>query len=85
MDLSNFTFNKKILSKVIANFKAKLCLYMFYNNFDYIKRLGQNLVTNLLNKIKNFTYFDNLTVEFYILYSLNTHDKFCVNKILFII
>ena len=48
MDLSKFTFNKKILSKVVTNFVAKLCLYMFSNNFDYIKRLGQNLVSKLV-------------------------------------
>ena len=83
--MSNFTFNKKILSKVIANFEAKLCLYMFYNNFDYIKRLGQSLVTNLLNKINITIYFENLTVELHVLYVLNAHIKFCANWILFTI
>ena len=30
-------------------------------------------------------YFENLTVELYILYALNTHVKFSINRILFTI
>ena len=58
-DLSKFTYNKKILSKVVVK------------------------ATNLLNKIKITTYFENLIVELYILYALNIHVKFCVNQILY--
>ena len=54
-DLSKFTYNKKILRKVVAK------------------------VTNLLNKINIITYFENLIVELYVLYTLNIHVKFCVN------
>jgi len=30
-------------------------------------------------------YFENLTIGFHVLYVLNTHIKFCVNEMLFII
>ena len=61
VNLSKFTYNKKILSKVVAK------------------------ATNLLNKINITTYFENLIVELYVLYTLNIHVKFCVNWILFTI
>ena len=61
VDLSKFTYYKKILSKVVAK------------------------ATNLLNKINITTYFENLIVELYVLYTLNIHVKFCVNWILFTI
>ena len=38
-----------------------------------------------LNKIKITTYFENRTIELLVLYALNTHVKFCVNRILFTI
>ena len=41
--------------------------------------------TNSLNKINITTYFENLIIELYVLYALNTHVKFCVNRILFTI
>ena len=31
------------------------------------------------------TYFENLTIGLHVLYVLNTHIKFCSNRILFII
>ena len=43
------------------------------------------VVQILLNKIKITTYFEILTVEWYIFCSLNTHVKFCFNQILFTI
>ena len=61
VNLSKFTYNKKILSKVVAK------------------------AINLLNKINITTYFENLIVELYVLYTLNIHVKFCVNWILFTI
>ena len=39
----------------------------------------------LLNKINITTYFENITVKLHVLYTLNTHVKFCVNQILFTI
>ena len=39
----------------------------------------------ILKKINITIYFKNLTIELHILYALNTHVKFCVNQILFII
>ena len=39
----------------------------------------------LLNKINIITYFENLTVELHVIYTLNTHVKFCVSWILFTI
>ena len=42
-------------------------------------------VTILLNKIKITTYFENITIELYVLYTLNTHVKFHVNRILYTI
>ena len=53
--------------------------------------LGQSLATKLTIaldynlKINIETYFKNLTIELHILYSLNIHIKFYVNRILFII
>ena len=41
--------------------------------------------TNSLNKINITTYFENLIIELYVPYALNTHVKFCVNRILFTI
>ena len=43
------------------------------------------MATNLLNKINITTYFENQTIKLYVLYTLNTHVKFCVNWILFTI
>ena len=43
----------------------------------------QYKTTTLLNKINITTYFENLTVELHVLYALNIHVKFCVNRILF--
>ena len=39
----------------------------------------------ILKKINITIYFKNLTIELHIRYVLNTHVKFCVNQILFII
>ena len=36
-------------------------------------------------KINITTYFENITVELHVFYTLNTHVKFCVNQILFTI
>ena len=42
---------------------------------------GQNLaiklVVALLKKIDIITYFENLTIELYVLYALNTHQILC--------
>ena len=38
-----------------------------------------------LIKKKITIYFENLIVELHVLYTLNTHIKFCVNQILFTI
>ena len=40
-------------------------------------------ITTLLNKINITIYFENLTIELHVLYALNTHVKFCINRILF--
>ena len=45
----------------------------------------QSLVTKLLNKIKIIPYFKNSTVKLHVLYTLNAHVKFYVNRILFTI
>ena len=39
----------------------------------------------LLNKKKITAYFENLTVELVVLYTLNTHVNFCINWMLFTI
>ena len=54
---------------------------------------GQSLATKLIiildykltQKINIIAYFENLTVELHILYALNTHVNFCVNRMLFTI
>ena len=54
---------------------------------------GQSLATKLViildykltQKINITTYFENLIVEFHVLYALNTHVNFCVNWMLFTI
>ena len=58
-----------------------------WNIINYQKNqfffLGQNLVTKLvitsINKINITSYFENLTVQLYVLFTLNTHVKFCIN------
>ena len=49
------------------------------------QNLTTKLVVVLLSKMNITTYFENLTVELHILYTLNTHVKFCINQILFTI
>ena len=39
------------------------------------------MTTILVNKINIAMYFENLTIELYVLYTLNTHVKFCINLI----
>ena len=54
---------------------------------------GQSLATKLVvildykltQKINITVYFENLTVELHVLYALNTHVNFCVNRMLFTI
>ena len=58
-------------------------LSKFISNKKILRLLPK--ATTLLNKINITTYFKNLTIEFYILYALNTHVKFCINRILFTI
>ena len=43
------------------------------------------MVTTPTKKIKITIYFENLTVRLHFLYVLNTHIKFRVNQMLFII
>ena len=43
------------------------------------------MATTLFNKINITTYFENLTAELHVLYTLNTHVKFYVNWILYTI
>ena len=58
-----------------------------WNIINYQKNqfffLGYNLVTKLtitsISKINITSYFENLTVQLYVLYTLNTHVKFCIN------
>ena len=58
-----------------------LCMEGFYRWTKFRYKIG----CSLLNKIDIITYFENLTVKFHVLYTLNTHVKFCVNQILFTI
>ena len=41
--------------------------------------------TTPTNKINMTIYFKNLTIRLHVLYVLNTHVKFCVDRMLFII
>ena len=56
-------------------------LSKFISNKKILRLLPK--ATTLLNKINITTYFENLTIKFYVLYALNTHVKFCINQILF--
>ena len=47
-------------------------------NFDYKFSCSLRLQFSL-KKINMITYFENLTVELHVLYSLNTYIKFHVN------
>ena len=38
-----------------------------------------------LKKINIIKYFENLTVRLHVLYTFNTHVKFCINQMLFTI
>ena len=59
------------------------CSIVKWIKFSY--KISYNLTITLFNKVNITTYFENLTVELYVLYFLNTNVKFCVNQILFII
>ena len=59
------------------------CSIVKWIKFNY--KISYNLTITLFNKVNITTYFENLTVELYVLYFLNTNVKFCVNQILFII
>ena len=51
-----------------------------------IKRKRTKFSYKIGCSLRNITaYFENLIVELHILYTLNTHVKFCVNWILFTI
>ena len=56
-----------------------------FSGSDLKPKQTQPKTTNSLNKINITTYFENLTVELYVLYVFNIHVKFCVNQILFTI
>ena len=45
----------------------------FVDNFLIGQSLASKLVVALLNKINITTYFDNLTIELYVIYVFNTH------------
>ena len=53
--------------------------------FNYKISYSLKVIGYNLNKMNIITYFENLTVELHVLYTLNTHVKFCVNRILFTI
>ena len=57
------------------------CSIVKWIKFSY--KISYNLTITLFNKVNITTYFENLTVELYVLYFLNTNVKFCVNQILF--
>ena len=57
----------------------------FYKDKVQLQNQLQSQATTLLNKIDITSYFENLIVELHALYTLNTHIKFCVNRILFTI
>ena len=58
--------------------------FIFWIKFNY--KISYKLrLQFLLNKINIIIYFKNLTIELHILYILNIHVKFSVNRILFII
>ena len=59
------------------------CSIVKWIKFSY--KISYNLTITLFNKVNITTYFENLIVELYVLYFLNTNVKFCVNQILFII
>ena len=83
-----------ILIYVIVNSRKKINTYIYIyinsckNDGSRIivrQSLVTKLVVTLLNKINITAYFENLTIELHILYTLNTHVKFCINRILFTI
>ena len=55
---------------------------LFGTKFDY--KLNYSTTTPT-NKINMTIYFKNLTIRLHVLYVLNTHVKFCVDRMLFII
>ena len=57
------------------------CSIVKWIKFSY--KISYNLTITLFNKVNITTYFENLIVELYVLYFLNTNVKFCVNQILF--
>ena len=60
--------------------------YPFTNLWIFItNELRTKFSYKILNKRNITTYFENLMVKLHVLYVLNTHVKFCVNRILFTI
>ena len=70
--LSNYLMNNQLLTHIFMD-KVQLQNWL------------QHQAINSLNKINITAYFENLTVELYVLYALNTHVNFCVNWLLFTI
>ena len=68
------TKNKEIFS--IICFIHIFILFIYWTKFSY--KIGCSL-----NKINITAYFENLTVELHVLYALNAHVNFCVNRISF--
>ena len=71
-----------------------LILVDIFYYYYYFLRIKSKQIINWTNfgynshkkkKIKKTIYFENLTIKLYDLYVLNTHIKFCVNKMLFTI
>ena len=64
-------------------FHLQFCLF---NLYVCLKTIYLAETENIIKfKINITIYFENLIIEFYIIYALNTHVKFCANWILFII
>ena len=75
--ISEFAFqNNLILHQGASQKVSSRCFVIGQIKFSY--KIG-----TLLNKINITTYFENITIELNVLYTLNTHIKFCINWILF--
>ena len=81
-------------ANIIKNYFFYIYIYIYCGkrgngNYRMEKVQLQNWLqpqaTNSLNKINITAYFENLTVELHVLYALNTHVNFCVNRMLFTI
>ena len=84
---TNLTFQIIViyLNQNICLLTSNINILVFESHIFFHIYIRTSLATTPTKKIKMIIYFENLTVRLHFLYILNTHIKFRVNQMLFII